>query len=277
MHHNSRMELWTAPVVDVRPLLTRERGDLLSLIAGLTDDEWFSPSRVPGWTVKDLALHILDDDLGWLSRGRDQDPSGRLIASDSDFVDALNRKNQKWVEATRQMSRPVVRGLLEWAGRQMDSYYAGQSLTSPGRVAWASDDPVPNWFDIAQDLTERWVHQMQMRDALGRVEAYRETYVGPVMDTFIWAFPHQYRVVASRGSRVRLDLGAGRVWALTSDGTRWQLGPAADDVTPVAEIHADHDTGWRWLSGGALREGDLRTSGPEEFVQPLLAVRAVLG
>jgi len=227
--------------------------------------------------VKDLALHILDDDIGWLSRGRDRDPSGRLNASASDFVDALNRKNQKWVEATRQMSRPVVQGLLEWAGRQMDSYYADQSLTTPGRVAWASDDPVPNWFDIAQDLTERWVHQMQMRDAIEKVGAYRDTYLGPVLDTFIWAVPHQYRVVADRGTTVLLDLGEGRVWTLTSDGTQWHLSRGAEDVQPTAAVRADHHTGWRWLSGGVLNDGDLRTSGPEQLVKPLLSIRAILG
>ena len=89
MHNNCHMDLWTAPVLDVRSLLSREREDLLGFVGSLTDDEWFSPTQVPGWTVKDLALHILDDDLGWLSRGRDHDRSGRLDVDDSGVVDAL--------------------------------------------------------------------------------------------------------------------------------------------------------------------------------------------
>ena len=188
MHDNRHMDLWTVPVFDVRSVLSREREDLLGFVGSLTDDEWFSATQVPGWTVKDLALHILDDDPGWLSRGRDQDGSGRLDVDDSDFVEALNRKNQYWVAAANQLSRRVVLGLLEWAGHQMDAYYATQSLTSPGRVSWASDDPVPNWFDLAQDLTERWVHQMQMREAIDRVEAFRDDYLPEVMQTFVWAF-----------------------------------------------------------------------------------------
>ena len=122
--------------MDVRPTLTRERCDLLDLVCGLSDDEWFAQTQVPGWSVKDLALHILDDDLGWLSRGRDGDPSGRLDVGAAGFVAALNQKNDEWVRATRQLSRPVVAGLLEWAGQQMDDYYAEQSLTSEGRVDW---------------------------------------------------------------------------------------------------------------------------------------------
>jgi uncharacterized protein (TIGR03083 family) len=193
------MDLWTAPVLDVRSLLSREREDLLGFVGSLADDEWFSPTPVPGWTVKDLALHILYDDLGWLSRGRDRDPSGRLDVDDSGFIDALNQKNQGWVAAAGQLSRRVVLGLLEWAGQQMDAYYSTQPLTGPGDVTWASDDPVPNWFDLAQDLTERWVHQMQMREAVDRVEAYRDDYLTVVMQTFVWAFPHQYRAAADPG------------------------------------------------------------------------------
>jgi hypothetical protein len=80
--------MWTIPAMDVRPALIRERSDLLDLVVGLSDDEWFAPTRIPGWSVKDLALHILDDDLGWLSRGRAGDPSGRIDTDTADFVAA---------------------------------------------------------------------------------------------------------------------------------------------------------------------------------------------
>lgn len=276
MHDNRGMDLWTVPVLDARPMLNRERGDLLSFVGSLTDDEWLSSTRVPGWTVKDLALHILDDDFGWLSRGRDRDPSGRLDVNDSGFIEALNRKNEDWVAAAGQLSRGVVLGLLEWAGQQMDAYYATQSLIGPGYVTWAGDDSVPNWFDLAQDLTERWVHQMQMREAVERVAAYRDDYLTVVMQTFVWAFPHQYRVVADPGARVLLDLGAGCAWTLTSDGARWGLGRRAAGEAYVAEVHADYDMGWRWLTGANLTEGALRTVGPPNLVEPLLQVRAIL-
>jgi uncharacterized protein (TIGR03083 family) len=276
MRDNHGMDLWSAPVVDVRPLLGRERQDLLAFVGSLTDDEWFSPTRVPGWTVKDLALHVLDDDLGWLSRGRDRDRSGRLDLDDAAFVDALNRKNQAWVEAAGQLSRRVVLGLLEWAGQQMGTYYASQSLTGPGHVPWAGDDPVPNWFDLAQDLTERWVHQMQMREAVDKVASYRDDYLADVMSTFVWAFPHQYRAAADPGSKVLLDLGAGGERTLTSDGARWHLGPPGPGETHVVEVRADADHGWRWLTGGDPVDAGLHTSGPRDLVEPLLQVRAVL-
>jgi len=155
-----RVSLWTAQVEDVRPTLAAERADLLDFLASLSPEEWMAATAAPGWTVKDLALHLLDDDLGWLSRLRDQDRSGVLEMSDStSFVNALAAKNQRWIDGTRQLSLPVVAGLLRWSGREMDDWYASLDLMGEGGVYWASDGAVPLWFDLAQDLTERWVHQ----------------------------------------------------------------------------------------------------------------------
>ncbi len=44
---------------DVRPLFREERAELLSLLGSLTADHWSAPTACPGWTVKDVALHLL--------------------------------------------------------------------------------------------------------------------------------------------------------------------------------------------------------------------------
>lgn len=132
------MDLWSMTPRDVRPLLTAERRELAGLLSGLTDEQWRHPTAVPGWTVKDVSLHLLGDDLGWLSRGRDRDASGLLEIDDQDtFVRALAAKNQRWADGAQGLSLPVVVGLLEWAGEQLDRYYATIDLTARGEVAWA--------------------------------------------------------------------------------------------------------------------------------------------
>ena len=167
------MDLWAVPVTDVRPLLTEERTDLVRLLSTLSHEEWAASSAAPGWTAKDLVLHILDDDLGWLSRGRDGDLSGLLVIDDhASFVKALAAKNQRWIDGAHGLSRQVLIDLLDWSGTQMDAYYASMDLRGEGHVGWAGDDSVPVWFDVAQDLTERWVHQMQIREAVGRVDDF---------------------------------------------------------------------------------------------------------
>ena len=44
---------------------------LLSLLGGLSADAWQRPSACPGWSVKDVALHLLGVEVGNLSRRRD--------------------------------------------------------------------------------------------------------------------------------------------------------------------------------------------------------------
>lgn len=36
-----------------------ERAALADLLSGLTDDEWSTPSVCPGWTVRDVAAHVI--------------------------------------------------------------------------------------------------------------------------------------------------------------------------------------------------------------------------
>ena len=107
------MNLFDAPPADVRPLLVDERMVLLRFMRTLAPAEWAAPSAAPGWSVKDLALHLLDDDLGWLSRGRDGDRTGLLSMCDhGSFVEALAAKNQRWIDGAQGLSGPVIIGLL---------------------------------------------------------------------------------------------------------------------------------------------------------------------
>ncbi len=145
------MSLWDAPVRDVRPVATDERTRLLAFLEGLTADEWVVASAAPRWTVRDLALHLLDDDLTWLSHQRDGSTAALVDMSDRQrFVELLAAKNQRWVDAARALSPRVVIDLLGWTGDQVDAFHARCDLRSEGWVSWASSEPVPFWFNLAQ-------------------------------------------------------------------------------------------------------------------------------
>jgi hypothetical protein len=220
---------------------------------------------------------LLDDDLGWLSRGRDGDRTGLLpMEEHTSFVAALAAKNQRWIEGTRGLSARVLTDLLEWSGHEVDSFYASMDLHGEGHVSWADDGPVPIWFDIARDLTERWVHQMQMREAVGGVEGYAARYLPVVLRTFVWALPHQYRVQAPAGASVQVDLASGGTWHLTTDGSsRWSLDEGKAEA-PDASVEFSDDAGWRWLTGAAYSTSGVQLHGPPDLCQPLLTVRGIL-
>jgi uncharacterized protein (TIGR03083 family) len=57
--------------VAVLDLFPEERRHLLELLNGLTAKEWAAPTVCPGWSVKDVAAHLLGGDLSELARGRD--------------------------------------------------------------------------------------------------------------------------------------------------------------------------------------------------------------
>lgn len=193
-------------VADLFPPLLES---LLALLSSLTDEEWDRPVFAPGWTVKDVALHLLGNDVGMLSGGRDG-----FVTSDvpgerwNDLVDWLNRRNDLWVVATRRMSCRLLCDLLQFTGEQVNSYFASLDLYSiGGAVSWAGPEPAPVWLDVAREYTERWHHQQHIRDAAGKPGLMEPRFLAPVLDAFVRALPYTYRnVEARRGTVIALSI-----------------------------------------------------------------------
>jgi uncharacterized protein (TIGR03083 family) len=261
---------------DPRPLLDEERSDLLVLLRSMSDSDWVAPTEAGHWRVKDVALHLLDDDLGWLARGRDGDLSGLLPVGDDHgaFVRSLDDKNERWVAGAAGLSRSLVADLLEWSGAQVATWHATLDLAAPSRVMWASDGEVPLWFDLCRDLTERWVHQRQIRDAVGQ-PGLHDRFLGPVLRTFVWAVPHQFRAEAPVGTIVAVDLGVGGSWVLERGVTGWELREAVEPE-PAALLAMSSEAAWRQLTGLPAPEGEVTIHGDERLGAGLLDVRGII-
>jgi uncharacterized protein (TIGR03083 family) len=264
-----------APVLDVRPELVKERARLVARLRSLDPSSWTEVTAVPGWSVRDVATHLLDDDLGRLSRDRDGETSGMIVVDTyAALVDALNIKNQRWVDAARGLSRELVADLLAWSGREVDAWAGGVDLHADSTVAWASSTTVPMWFDLAREFTERWVHHQQLLEALGEHDEYLDATAGVVLDTFVWAYPHQYHPSAPVGTTVALLLET-RPWTLTQRRLRWELDPGMTSL-PDARLELSTDQAWRLLTGGDLDTATVVRHGPDHLLEPLLAVRAAI-
>ncbi|MER6176314.1 maleylpyruvate isomerase N-terminal domain-containing protein [Streptosporangium sp. NPDC001681] len=276
------MRLWELPPMDVRPHLRVERAALLELLEGLTPDQWSAPTACPGWSVKDVALHLVDDDLGWLSRGRDQDPSGLLsgFSDHREFVAALHAKNDGWVKSTRVLSSRVIRELLAFAGTLMDEYWDQTRLDAPtGRVDWMGPDPVPVWLGIGRDFTEHRVHGQQIREAVGAPGLNDDYYLGTVLRIFIWGLPYHYRSMTGPDVDLAVEFTgeAGGVWTLQRRKGVWGLvegrAPGASSM-----VRMPSTTAWR-LFTGALNDQQfefVEETGDLGLTRHLLAARSII-
>ena len=53
--------------IDTLPIFAGERSALLDLLGDLSASDWEAPTVCAGWSVKDVAAHLLGDDIGRLS------------------------------------------------------------------------------------------------------------------------------------------------------------------------------------------------------------------
>ena len=227
---------------------------LLVLLSKLTDEQWAAPTVCPGWSVKDLAAHLLGDDVGMLSIRRDSYRRASVpIAGWEELVAFINRQNAEWVATARRLSPRLLCDMLRLTGQQVSAYF--QSLNPyalGGPVDWAGPNRAPVWLDLAREYTERWHHQQQIRDALGQPGLTEPRYLAPALDAFVRALPHTYRnVQANEGSLVALRISgqAGRTWFLLREKSSWNLYLDATRP-PDAEVVLDEDTAWRLFTKG---------------------------
>jgi len=240
--------------VDVRQVMEQERAEFVRLIGSLTEEDAAVPTVCEGWSVKDLGLHLLGDDLSFLARNRDELRNEGLDSSgDWDtLVASLDALNDRWVEAGRFMSLPLVAELLEFAGRRVAEVLARADPSAPGEeVSWAGSDPAPWWLVGAREFTERWVHHQQIRDALGQPGLNGPSFVGPILATAMHGVPRAYEgVEAPEDTTVAIDVTgrAGFSWAVSRSAEGWKLYEGLTREA-AARISLDQDTAWRFLMG----------------------------
>jgi uncharacterized protein (TIGR03083 family) len=240
--------------IDTVELFPDERGALLALLEALTPEQWAAPTACAGWSVKDLAAHLLGDDLGVVARGRDghrwwtEEPASYEV-----LVAAINAQNEAWVAAMRRASPSQLIELLRFSGERLHAHFASLDLDAMGGpVDWAGPEPQPVWMDVAREYTERWAHGQQIRDAAGAPMLGSKRLFGPVLDCYARALPHAFRdVAAAEGTHVRLAVTgeAGGAWSLVRAGGAWGLFSGVE-AAPVATVTLPQDVAWRVYTKG---------------------------
>jgi uncharacterized protein (TIGR03083 family) len=259
--------------------------ELMTLLRGLKPADWSRPTACALWSVRDIAAHLLDGSVRRLSFGRDgmvatPDPP---ISSYSDLVGYLNRINAEWVSASQRLSPRVLIDLLDFTAGPVHVFFQSLDPYSPALfpVSWAGENVSPNWFDLGREYTERWLHQQQIREAVGAPGLDSREWLHPTLDVFVRALPFTYRhVQASPGRSVRFEVlgDAGGLWTLVRKPSAWELFSGSGDA-PEAIVSLDQETAWKLFSKGLERERarqSIRIQGAADLGEPVLGSLAIM-
>ncbi len=241
------------PTTHLFPVLDQQ---LIELLKSLSKEDWYKPTIAKKWQVKDIAAHLLDGNIRTLSLSRDkhQLQPGKPINSYEELVNYLNELNAAWVQASKRMSPELITELLATTGKQFCDYIASLYPFEDAifSVAWAGESVSKNWFHVAREYTEKFIHQQQIRDAVGKPGLFSRELFYPFIDTFMCGLPHTYRDVQAADGTVicmHVTTNAGGYWYLTRNKVQWQLTKETDkDI--AATVTIDPDTAWKLFSKG---------------------------
>jgi len=273
-----------APPVFVAHLFPELHAALIDVLRSLDAGDWQRPTVCAGWSVKDVAAHVLADDLGVLSRGRDGYMASWIETEDRDaLVTAINEQNEAWVQTMRRVSPELLVELLEHSGPQLAAHFASVDLNAMGPpVTWAGPGRAPVWLDVAREYTERWLHQAQIREAAGRAHLDAPGLFAPVLATFVRALPETYRATAAAdGASVRIAIAgdAGGVWSIVREAAGWQLFEGSGEGRPDASVEMDQDAAWRLFTRGlsaAAARDRVRITGDRALGEVALEAVAII-
>jgi len=129
------------PPIDLRPLISAERAEMLTFLRSLDESGWTAPTANIGWNVHDVALHVLGSQIGRLSPTRGGAAREGRMAFD-DLAELIEHSNEDWVRATRRIAPFVTVELLAFIGPKVDDAFAALDLDAPGTsVGWTGDGP----------------------------------------------------------------------------------------------------------------------------------------
>ena len=255
----------------MRDRLAPERAALLEVLGALEPPEWDTPTECPAWTVQGVVLHILGDDLSLLSRQRDEATNGLVRYAEShpglDFRGLLDGFNEKWVDAATFVGAPLLIDLLRLSGEWTASFYGSVDLDRQGEPVGFFGDrgrstTSPYWQAIAREYVERWVHQHQIRRALGRPDLGHE-FLEPAAATVVRSFAaHLPSLDAADGTVLVFTVQDVASWSCTLEDGGWALvDGGSDDAAVELALPASDATTVLSRAGSGCGAGRLRGGG----------------
>ena len=196
--------------------LEAEQERLESLLRGLTEEQWASPSAAAGWSVADTVLHLAQTEEGVVYTLSDE---GRPEAFDRGEA-ALDAAVDEAVRSQRASAAEIFE---RWRIARRAALDALRAADPDRRVPWAATPLRPAVLATTR-LAEHWAHGLDIAGPLGL--PYDDT---DRLRHIAWlghrTLPYAFHVEGLEPHDVYCELTA-------PDGTTtWRYGPADADST----------------------------------------------
>jgi uncharacterized protein (TIGR03084 family) len=249
--------------------LEAEQDRLADILAGLSGAQWATASLAPGWTVRDVVLHLAQGEEMALARlsGAPNPAAQPQQARDGRTVEQIMAA---LVEADPATPAEALRRWQQARGPAMDLLRAADPQR---RIEWAAAPLKPAALATTR-LAEHWTHGLDVNGPLGIdfPDTARLRHVAWLAHRML---PYAYGLAGQPAAEIRAELTA-------PDGTTtWEFGPpdaasaitgdaglfcrvAAQRLAPAqaAEPAEPAEAAEAAQSAGATGAG-LRTSGPD--------------
>ena len=228
---------------------------LIELLSDINENDWNTKTQFPNWKIKDIAAHLLDTSIRKLSSERDgyESIEHPIINSYEDLIKYITNLADRWSFAFTNVSPKILLEMINKYQNELSEYLLTLDLSgfSHFPVSWAGEEKSYNWFDIAREYTERWHHQMQIREVLGKEEKlYTKELYFPVLDTFMQALPFHYKKMNLKNNYVlEVDVtgNSGGKWFVEWNNNEPEL-KYFTDKTPNTVIQVDEKIVWKILT-----------------------------
>ncbi len=244
------------------------------LCDGLSEAEWNTPTDCPAWSVQDQLAHMSGSEAGILG---DPDPD-HTPADVSHTRSEQGRHNEAIVDYRRSWSgrrvleefRTNTARRLEFLRSRTDDDFAAEMQTPIG--------PAPMAEFISIRIMDAWVHEQDIRRALGRPGNMDSPGASQSLDRILRAMPYvaARRAQAPDGSTVVIDVSGppGRVVPIVIEGGRGRELDRPPE-SPTVRIAIDAETFnclgcGRWDPEEVLRSGRVTIEGDVELARSIV-------
>jgi uncharacterized protein (TIGR03083 family) len=219
------------------PLL-RQRDRLASVLSGLDDEQWATPSRCAGWSAKDVVAHLVVTNQFWalaFGTGRAGEPT-RLLATFDPVASPVEH-----VDATRALAADEI--LARFVDTNHALAGAVAELDADGWSALGEAPPghVPLSAVALHALWDAWVHERDILLPLGLTPAEEQDEIVPSL-----------AYAAALGPALALCQGETRTGSIAVEPTDAGARIVVDAGPAMLVRGGDAPTGALHLSGPAV-------------------------